>query len=115
MIVKEAGWDANKYIEGIKEFFAQDLFDQRVAPTIFLGRKEGIPVARLKSDIERIVHTWMKGIKDLDETSRYFYGDCDVRSTYIFTIDFLETGGTLISLIVKFRGVVDPVRLDVIY
>lgn len=115
MIIKQQGWDVNPFIKTMKEYVETDLFEKRVSPTIFIGRKEDIPVERIKVDTERIVLIWMQGMKELDEQHRYFYEDCDIRSTYIFTVDFLKTGGTLVSLIIKFRGVLDPVRIDAIY
>lgn len=104
MIVKEVNWDRPD-LKDLKELIVAEW--DKIAERVF-------------SDCTRSLSTKtavMPSFEDFvnENCSMYLESYINPRDGYIVSIEFLKTGGTLVSLLFKWDGMCDPSRLDLIY
>ena len=113
MILRSENWETS-VLKTLKEELISDVFDTTVQEIIKHGKHNNIHTDFVRADIDTVVHQFLSKVQGAGNT-RLFPEYADLRTFYILTTEFLETGSVLISFFAKFENRFEPSRLEIIY
>lgn len=113
MIIRADNWETSM-LKTLKDVIVADVFDTTAQEIIKHGKDRGLHQDFIRTDIDTVVYQFLSKLQGAGNI-KLFPEYADLRTFYILTTEFLETGSVLISFYAKFENMFEPSRLEIIY